>query len=179
VVGVVGGGDSACQEALTLADSVAEVILLHRGTELSAQETFRRRVEEHERITVRYGTVVEEVLGDETVAGVRVREAAGGESAELELGAVFVYVGLQPNIEAVEGLVALTPDGRIPTNDGATEALGLFAAGILRHGAAGRAAASAGDGAAAALAADRYLGGGVSTRSEADPVAARNGGSHG
>ena len=155
VVAVVGGGDSALQEALTLADSVSEVILVQRGETLSAQAVYRRRALEHPKIGVRYGTGVEEILGEQTVTGVRL---AGG--SELEVGAVFVYVGLQPNAELVSEQLRLDADGRVPTDESMrTELPGLLAAGIVRRGAAGRAAASAGDGAAAATAADRYLAG--------------------
>ena len=152
VVGVVGGGDSALQEALTLAASAAEVIVVHRGEALSAQAAYQERVLEHPKISVRCGTVVEEILGEDRVEGVRTRDGD-----ELELRAVFVYVGLQPNSELVEGLTEGIPtDGSMRT-----EHQGLLAAGIVRVGAAGRAAASAGDGAAAAISADRYLTDGV------------------
>ena len=155
VVAVVGGGDSALQEALTLADSVSEVILVHRGETLSAQEAYRRPALEHPKIGVRYGTAVEEILGEETVTGVRL-----ADGSELALGAVFVYVGLQPNSELVSEQLRLDAGGRVPTDESMrTELPGLLAAGIVRRGAAGRAAASAGDGAAAATAADRYLAG--------------------
>ena len=137
VVAVVGGGDSALQEALTLAGSVARVIVLQREGALTAQETYRRRVEAHEGIEVRYGVAVEEILGDDRVTGVRTSEG------ELEVDAVFPYVGLQPNLEWL--------------GDQELDAPGLFAAGIVRPGAAGRAAAAAGDGAQAALAAHTYL----------------------
>jgi thioredoxin reductase (NADPH) len=137
VVGVIGGGDSALQEGLTLAGSVARVIVLQRDDELTAQDTYRRRVEEHAQIEVRYGVNVEEILGDDKVTGVRISDG------ELELDAVFPFVGLQPNVEWL--------------GDQPLDAPGLFAAGIVRPDAAGRAAASAGDGAAAALAAERYL----------------------
>jgi thioredoxin reductase (NADPH) len=148
VVAVVGGGDSALQEALTLADSVEQVIVLHRGDKLTAQETYRRRVEEHPKIEVRYRTVVEEILE----GGVRTTDG------ELESAAVFAYIGLQPNTELLDGRLELDPDGRVPTDPQMHTALpGLFAAGVLRRDAAGQAAGSAGDGAAAAKAAHRYL----------------------
>jgi hypothetical protein len=69
-VGVIGGGDSALQEALTLAEAVGEVIVLHRGDALDAQATYQRRALEHSKITIRYGTIVEEILGEDAVSGV-------------------------------------------------------------------------------------------------------------
>lgn len=154
VVAVVGGGDSALQEALTLAGFASEVIIMEREGSLSAQESFRQRVEEHPKISVQLDTVVEEILGDETVSGVRTSDG------ELEAGAVFAYVGLRPNSDPLAELLELGDDGRVPTDqEMRTELPGLFAAGILRGGAACQAAGSAGDGATAAKAADRYLDG--------------------
>jgi len=158
VVGVVGGGDSALQEALTLAEAAGEVIVLHRGDALTAQAAYRDRALAHPKITVRYGTVVEEILGEDTVAGLRVRAVSSGETEELEVGGVFVYVGLQPNTELLRDRLELDDDGRVPTDATMqTELPGVLAAGILRRGSLGQAAISAGEGAAAAKAADRYL----------------------
>jgi thioredoxin reductase (NADPH) len=182
VVGVVGGGDSALQEALTLAEGVAEVVVLHRGDALTAQATYRDRALEHPKISVRYGTVVEEILGDDTVTGVRTRDVASGATDELELGGVFVYVGLQPNTELLAEHVNLDDDGRVPTDATMrTELPGVLAAGILRRGSLGQAAISAGEGAAAAKAADCYLVGGewgdrAAGRAGGDREAARTGG---
>jgi thioredoxin reductase (NADPH) len=160
VAGVVGGGDSALQEALTLAATASQVIVLERESEPTAQESYRKRVEENAKIEVRPRTEVEEIFGEDAVTGVRTRDLESGETSELEVGAVFVYVGLQPNSEAFEAQLSLDGEGRIPT-DGSmrTELGGLFAAGGVRSGAAQQAAASAGDGAAAAKAAHRYLNG--------------------
>ncbi|MDX6375824.1 MAG: thioredoxin reductase [Gaiellaceae bacterium] len=159
VVAVVGGGDSALQEALTLADAAAQVVVLHRGKELEAQETYRRRVLAHGRIDVRYGVTVDEVLGTDTVSGVRTRERATDAVADLEVAALFVYVGLQPSTAFAAGGLSRDADGRIVTDAALNTALpGVFAAGICRAGAAGRAAASAGDGATAVTSAHRYLG---------------------
>jgi thioredoxin reductase (NADPH) len=159
-MGVVGGGDSALQEALTLAGFASGVIVLHREEELTAQSSYRKRVLDHPKISVRYRTVVEEILGEEAVTGVRTRDLATAEPGELELGAVFVYIGLQPNTDAVDDRLELDGEGRIPT-DGwmRTELSGLFAAGVLRSDSPCQAASSAGDGATAAKAADRYLNG--------------------
>jgi thioredoxin reductase (NADPH) len=159
-VGVVGGGDSALQEALTLGEFASEVIVLQREEELTAQASYRTRVLEHPKIGIRYRTVVEEILGEETVTGVRTRDMVTGEAGELELGGVFVYVGLQPNTAAVEDRLTLDGEGRIPTDAWMrTELPGLFAAGVLRSGSPCQAAGSAGDGATAAKGADRLLNG--------------------
>jgi alkyl hydroperoxide reductase subunit AhpF len=156
-VAVVGGGDSAAQEALTLAEFASRVLILHRGTALSAQHAYRDALAAHPRIELRFETVVEEVLGETGVTGARLRGGTGA-AADLELAGIFVYIGLQPNTSFLEGRLALDPVGRIPT-DGwmRTELEGICAAGAVRAGWAGRAAISAGDGAMAKLAVDRYL----------------------
>lgn len=158
VAAVVGGGDSALQEALTLAEAGARVLIMHRGERLEAQASYIRRVEAHPGIEIRPTTVVEEIVGGDRVEGVRVRNLAEGEPSELEVAAVFPFIGLEPNATFLEGVAELDRDGRVCV-DGAqqTSCPGLFAAGIVRSGATARAVAVAGDGAAAALAADRYL----------------------
>jgi thioredoxin reductase (NADPH) len=155
---VVGGGDSALQESLTLAETAERVIVLHRGGELDGQASYRRGVDEQPSIEVRYGTVVEEILGAERVEAVRLRDLADGSISEVGVAAVFPFVGLQPNSGPVAEHVDLDERGAVRTRDGqATSADGIFAAGVVRSGAAGRAAAASGEGAAAAIAANAYL----------------------
>jgi thioredoxin reductase (NADPH) len=158
MVAVVGAGDSALQESLTLAETVGRVLILHRGEELDGQASYCRRVAENATIQVRYRAVVDEILGDETVSGLRVRDLANGGVEEVDVAAVFPFVGLRPTAERFREQVALDAGGAIRT-DGSfrTTAAGVFAAGIVRSGAAGRAATAAGEGAAAAIAADVYL----------------------
>jgi len=155
---VVGGGDSAAQEALTLAESVARVILVHRGPALSAQAAYREAALAQPRIELRANSVVEEILGDAKVEGLRIRDRAAGAGADLEAAGVFIYIGLEPNAAVLQGRAALDPAGRIATDPALRTSLpGVCAAGAVRSGWPGRAAASAGDGAAAAVAVDRYL----------------------
>jgi thioredoxin reductase (NADPH) len=157
-VGVVGGGDSALQEALTLANHAARVILFHRRSDFSAQWAFQHKVFSRSKIVVRYGTVVEEILGEDTVTGVRVRDLATGNVAQLDLAAVFVYVGLEPNTAFLRSIVRLSETGHIPTDLWMrTELPGLYAAGDIRQDSAAQAITSAGEGAVAAIAAFRYV----------------------
>ncbi|MGH7033645.1 MAG: NAD(P)/FAD-dependent oxidoreductase [Stellaceae bacterium] len=159
VVGVVGGGDSAAQEALALAEAASRVVMLQRGESLTAQAAYRKRILAKPKIELRCNTEIEEILGETQVTGIRVRERSSGAAANLELAGVFVYIGLRPNSAAVEGVVPLDAGGGILT-DGAmrTRLRGVCAAGAVRSGWPGRAASAAGEGAAAAIAADRYLG---------------------
>ena len=154
VVAVVGGGDSAMQESLTLAGFAARVIVLCRGDALAGQACYRERVLAHPKIEVRLRTEVEEILGEDVVSGVRLR----GTRQAVDAAAVFTYIGLSPNTAFLHGQVPLDGAARIPT-DGTMAAArpGIFAAGLARAGSPGRAVASAGEGAAAAAAADRYL----------------------
>jgi thioredoxin reductase (NADPH) len=157
IVAVIGGGDSAMQEALTLAEFAARTIVIHHGGALTGQAGYRERVTSHPKIELRSDSAVEEVLGDATVSGVRVR-TNGGATGDLEAAGVFVYVGLQPATRFLKGTLALDPNGAIMTDtEMRTSLKGVCAAGMVRAGAAGRAAGSAGDGATAAIAAHRYL----------------------
>ena len=158
VVGVVGGGDSALQEALTLAPHVARVIILHRGRTFSAQSAYRERVMENSKIDVRFGTIVEEVRGNGGLTGVRTRTVSDGKAEDLELAGLFVYVGLAPAATWANNVVALDASGRIRVDDAMRSTVaGVFAAGTVRSGSPGRAASAAGDGATAAVAADQYV----------------------
>jgi thioredoxin reductase (NADPH) len=158
IVGVVGGGDSALQEALTLAQHASRVIILHRGTTFSAQDAYVQQVQQNAKIEVRFGTLVEEAIGDGGLKCVRTRSVADGTTGEIELAGLFVYVGLAPATALVSGVLRLDASGRIPVNgEMRSDVRGLFAAGTVRSGSAGRAASAAGDGAAAAVSAERYL----------------------
>jgi thioredoxin reductase (NADPH) len=158
IVGVVGGGDSALQEALTLAQHASRVIILHRGTAFSAQVAYVQQVQQNPKIEVRFNTIVEEAIGNGGLKSVRTRTVTDGTTGEIELAGLFVYVGLAPATTLVNDLLALDAFRRIPVNDEMRSSVrGLFAAGTVRSGSAGRAASAAGDGATAALSADRYL----------------------
>jgi Thioredoxin reductase len=158
IVGVVGGGDSALQEALTLAQHASRVIILHRGTAFSAQVAYVQQVQQNPKIEVRFNTIVEEAIGNGGLKSVRTRTVTDGTTGEIEVAGLFVYVGLAPATTLVNGLLALDAFRRIPVNDEMRSSVrGLFAAGTVRSGSAGRAASAAGDGATAALSADRYL----------------------
>jgi thioredoxin reductase (NADPH) len=158
VVAMVGGGDSALLEALELTGHEVQVVLVHPEPTLEGQATYARRVDESAQVEVRDRTVLDEILGDGKVEGLRLRDLATGESSVLPVAAVFVHVGRVPNTEFLEGLLALDELGRVPTDGWMRTALpGLFAAGDVRVDAAGQAVTATGDGATAAIAAHRYL----------------------
>jgi thioredoxin reductase (NADPH) len=155
---VVGGGDSAMQEALTLGEHVAKVVMLERSSALSGQASYRDRIGAHGKIEVRLGATVSEIIGDQSVSRVRVKDVSSGAESELATAAVFAFVGLVPNTQLFRGLLPLDPTGRICVDAAMrTPAKGICAAGNVRHGSPHRAAGAMGDGAAAAIAIDRYL----------------------
>jgi thioredoxin reductase (NADPH) len=158
IVAVVGGGDSAMQEALTLAAFASKVIILHRGDALTGQACYRDRVTAHQKIDIRFNTAVTEILGETKVTGLRTRKSREGAIADLEVAAIFAYVGLQPNTAVLQDRLGLDLAGRIPT-DGwmRSELAGVCAAGTVRSHSPCRAVSAAGDGASAAVTVDRYL----------------------
>ena len=157
-VGVVGGGDSALQEALTLTNFAEKVWLINQGETFTAQQTYRQRVSANAKISPCHQTAIEEVLGEEVVKGVRARDLKSGKISQLDLAGLFVFVGLQPNTSLLRNLVALTESGHVPTDVSMkTERAGLYATGDIRRDSASQAISSAGDGATAAIAACRYI----------------------
>jgi thioredoxin reductase (NADPH) len=157
-VGVVGGGDSALQEALTLVNYAERVLIFHDGENFSAQQSYRQRVLSNTKIKPRYRIIIEEVLGDEVVSAVRARDLASGEISQVELAGLFVYVGLQPNTALLRDFVNLSENGHVPTDNWMkTVRDGLYAVGDIRHDSAAQAITSAGDGATGAIAAYRYI----------------------
>ena len=155
---VVGAGDSGMQEALTLADYAQSVIVIDRSPRVTAQASYERRVRAQPNIAVRLGTTVVEILGDLAVTGVRIAAGSSENEEQLSADAVFVYAGFVPNSAWLAGVVPLNSSGHIPIDRWMqTERPGLFAAGDVRADSACQAVSAAGDGATAAIAADRML----------------------
>jgi thioredoxin reductase (NADPH) len=155
---VVGGGDTAMQEALTLIEHVAKVVMLERGDALTGQDSYRARVMGNPKIDIRYKTIVTEIAGDTAVGGVRIKDLASGAESDLATDGVFPCAGLVPNTALVRELVALDATGRIRVDAAMrTQAKGFCAAGNVREGSPHRASGAMGDGASAAIAIDRYL----------------------
>ena len=155
---VAGGGDSAAQEALFLVPHASSVTIVHDGPTLTCQQSFAERIALADNIRCIANSKVTAILGEEAVTGVQLEDAAGAAN-EIEAAGVFVYVGLEPCSELVNGLVDVGSTGHVVTDARlSTSAPGIYAAGTLRAGAAGRAAAAAGEGMSAAMAAAEYLG---------------------
>lgn len=155
---VVGGGDSAVQEAVTLAGQVARVTIIFEGQDLTAQQALRAKLAALGNVELRPVTRVREIIGDTAVAAVRLDGPADGSGETLEVAGVFVYVGLEPASSWLAGLVDLDPGGHIETDlMMRTSRPGIFAAGDVRSQSACQLASAVGDGATAAVAAFRYL----------------------
>ncbi len=155
-VGVVGGGDAALDEALVLSEHAARVTVFHRGPKLRAQRTLVERA--GGKVSIALGTVVEEIVGEDEVAGVRLRDVTNGATRTQGLKGLFVYVGAEPNTAFLCGVVALDPAGHIETDAMMrTSVAGIYAVGDIRQSSVAQLAAVAGDGATAAVAAYRYL----------------------
>jgi thioredoxin reductase (NADPH) len=155
---IIGGGDSALDEALVLAGHAPRVKVFHRGAQLDAQQVLRDRVAANDKIEIVPQTVVEEIIGENAVTGVRLREVASGRTRTEAVDGVFVYVGLEPNTAFLRGVLALDGAGHIETDlNMRTSLAGVFAAGDIRANSVAQLAAAAGDGATAAISAVRYL----------------------
>jgi thioredoxin reductase (NADPH) len=155
---VVGGGDSALDEAAVLAQSqVGHVTVVHRGDAFSrAQRVAVDRLNSLTNVETLYDTELLEILGADTVSGVRLRTQ--GATLDREFAGVFIFVGLEPNTAFVRGVVDLDSSGHIVVDQRLqTSVPGVYAAGDIRQGAAGQLASAAGDGASAATFAARYL----------------------
>jgi len=155
---VVGGGDTALDEALVLADHAARVAVFHRGLRLGAQQALRHKTATNRKIELVPDTTVEEIVGEDSVSGVRLRAGSTGATRLHAFAGVFVCVGLAPNTDFLNGLLTLDAAGHIETDASMrTSVAGIFAAGDIRAFSVAQLAAAAGDGATAAIAAFHYV----------------------
>lgn len=157
-VAVIGGGDTAVADALELSQHCSRVYLVHRRDELRAGEVLRQRAFAEPRIAFIWDSVVEEVAGEEKVRALKLRNVKTNQPSSLEVEGVFVAVGLTPNSQGFAGLVKLSDTGHVIADRlTATSIAGIFAAGDVRQDSARQIVTAAGDGAAAAIAAFKYL----------------------
>lgn len=159
-VAVVGGGDTAMEEALFLTRFASRVVVVHRREEFRASRIMAERVIHHPKIEVRWNSVVEEVL-DVTrneVTGLRLRNVKTGELQTVAVNALFVAIGHEPNTRAFRGKLAMNDQGYLVTERTRTQVPGIFAAGDVQDPTYRQAITAAGSGCMAALEAERYLG---------------------
>jgi thioredoxin reductase (NADPH) len=158
VVAVIGGGDAAMDEGLFVTRYARKAYMVHRRDTLRASAILRERAFADERMEFVWNTVVEEVLGDKGVTGIRVRDVVTGETRVLDVTAMFVFIGLTPNTDYLRGKLRMDGGGHIFVNEWMeTDIPGLFAAGDVRANSARQLVTAAGDGATAAIRADHYI----------------------
>ncbi len=157
---VVGGGDSAMEEALYLTKFASEVLIVHRRDELRASQIMQERARRSDRIRFLWNRVVVEVVGGEAISGLRLRDTVTGAEEELSVGGLFVAIGHTPNTGFLGGQIALKENGYVllPTPwRTETSVPGVFAAGDVMDDYYRQAVSAAGTGCMAALEAERFL----------------------
>ena len=158
-IAVIGGGDSAMEEATFLTRFARSVTLIHRRDEFRASRIMLERAKANEKITFLTNTQVTEVEGDTRVTGVRLRNSVSGEESTLAVTGVFVAIGHDPRSELVRGQVDLDPEGYVLVGDRSTSTSveGVFAAGDLVDHTYRQAITAAGTGCSASIDAERWL----------------------
>ncbi len=157
-IAVVGGGDSAMEEATFLTRFGSKVTVIHRRDHLRASKAMQARAFNNPKIHFIWDSVVEEVLGDDAVTGLRLTNLKTGEVSELPVSALFVAIGHHPNTELVQGQIETDEAGYIKVAENTfTNVPGVFAAGDVHDTRYKQAVTAAGDGCKAALDAEKYL----------------------
>ena len=155
---VVGGGDSAMEEALFLTKFASKVTVVHRRDEFRASKIMATRVLQHPKIEVMWNSTVTEILGDTGVTGVRVSNVASGDVSEVPVEGVFMAIGHDPNTALFDGVLELDEKGYLTTfGNTSTSVKGVFAAGDVVDHTYRQAITAAGMGCAAAIDAERWL----------------------
>ncbi|AGA79656.1 thioredoxin-disulfide reductase [Echinicola vietnamensis] len=158
-VAIVGAGDTACEEASYLANICEKVYMLVRRDEMRASQIMQKRVTSNPKIEILWNTETEEILGEEEVTGVRVKNNQTGEEQELEVTGFFVAIGHKPNTDIFKDFLDMNEAGYINTQPGSTKTNieGVFACGDAQDHVYRQAVTAAGTGCMSALDAERFL----------------------
>jgi thioredoxin reductase (NADPH) len=157
-VAVVGGGDAAITEALHLAKFASKVAVIHRRDQLRATRILEERARAEAKIELLWDTVVEKIEGGDVVKQLKLRQVKTDKKSSLDVAGVFISIGFKPNTVYLKDVLPLNKDGSIITNERMeTKVPGIFAAGDLRQHSPRQAITAAGDGATAAIFAERFL----------------------
>src|SRR5256885_1553487 len=157
-IAVVGGGDSALEEATFLTRFATKVNVIHRRDEFRASKIMQDRALANDKINVVWNSVVDEILGAEKVGGLGLRDTVTGETSKLDVGGVVVAIGHDPNTSLFVDQIELDANGYIVTRDGSrTSVEGVFACGDVQDHVYRQAITAAGSGCMAAIDAERYL----------------------
>ena len=155
---VVGGGDSAMEEANFLTKFATKVSVIHRRDKLRASKIMQDRAMRNEKISFIWNSVVEDILGTDVVTGARVKNVVTGKLSDVPCAGVFVAIGHRPNTALFTGQIDMDEKGYIRTHNGtATNIPGVFAAGDVQDSQYRQAVTAAGSGCMAAIDAERFL----------------------
>lgn len=157
---VIGGGDTACEEATFLTKFGSTVIMLVRRDEMRASKAMQNRVNKNEKIQIMWNTVATEAVGEQFLTGVRVKDVKSGEEKLIEARGLFYAIGHEPNTAFLDGQLKMDETGYLITrpDSTATEVEGVFACGDVKDKVFRQAVTAAGSGCKAALEAERFLG---------------------
>ena len=157
---VVGGGDSAMEEALFLTKFAKKVYVIHRRDQFRASQIMQDRVLNHEKIEVVWNSTVEKINGEGAVSSILIKDTVNSSEKELNLDGVFVAIGHDPNVGFLDGFIELDDKGYIKTGfttETSTSVPGVFAAGDVADSIYRQAITAAGTGCQAAIDAERWL----------------------
>jgi thioredoxin reductase (NADPH) len=157
-VAVVGGGNAAIYEALHLAKFASKVTVIHRRHQLRASRILQEKAFSEPKIEFLWDTIVEKIEGGDLVERISLHQVITGEKSALEIAGIFISIGFKPNTDCLKGILPLDAAGHVITNEKMeTEIPGIFAAGDVRSNSGRQAITAAGDGATAAIYAERFI----------------------
>ncbi len=158
-VAVIGGGNIAITDALFLTRFASKVYVIHRRDQLRADRIMQERAFKNDKVEFIWDTVLDAIEGPDSVNSLHLHNVKTGKKSILKISGVFMAVGTRPNTEYLSGIIKLGQGGTVPVNSQMeTEIPGIFAAGDIREGSIRQVVAAAGDGAIAAMAAEKYIG---------------------
>lgn len=157
-VAIIGGGDSAMKEAIYLSKIASEVTVIHRREELRAQEVLQKQAKSKENVKFIFNSGVEEILGEDKVTGLKIKNNQTGQTSEMEVEGVFVAIGHKPSTDFLKGQIDLDEKGFVvKKNDVETSVVGVFVAGDVADPRYRQIVTAVGSGAKAALDVETYL----------------------